>query len=68
MTAPNVIAFPIIPRPQAIGDLDEITLSPIRLPRASYGKLCRFAAEWGVDIGTAVEMLLMATLNEKKSK
>ena len=68
MTAPNVIAFPIIPRPQMSVDLGEIALPPLRIPRKSYGRLLRFAREWDVDVGTAAEMLLLAMLNEKDRK
>jgi hypothetical protein len=71
MTAPNVIAFPVIPRPQIsvdLGEHHETALPPLRIPRKSYGRLLRFAKEWDVDVGTAAEMLLLAMLNEKKSK
>ena len=62
----ELITFPIVPRPQAIGDLDEIALPPLHIPRAAYGRLLRFAAEWDVDVATAAEMIVLAMLNEKK--
>lgn len=66
MTAPdNVIILPVIAKPQAIGDLDEVTLPGLQLPRRVYGRLLRLARERDLEPGAAAEMLLLDAINER---
>lgn len=65
MTATIIILpMPVAPRATAIGNLDEIALPALRLPRRVYGRLLRQAKAWNVDPQAAAEMLLLQAIND----
>lgn len=63
MTA-TIIIMPVVRIANAIGDLDEIALPGLRLPRRVYGWLLRQAKAWNVDPRAAAEMLLLQAIND----
>lgn len=60
----TVIAFPVLAKATAIGGLEEITLSGLRLPRRVFNRLVRHAAVWDVSPAAAAEMLLTGAIND----